>query len=70
MTLLTTIRRLVRFGRLVATDRRLPRVVRYGLAVLLLIPGPVDELVALPAVIAVLIWRRAVIVDCWERSSR
>lgn len=61
-------RRLVRFGSLVATDKRLPRVVRYGLAVCLLIPGPVDELLAIPAVVAVLVWRRAVVVDCWNRS--
>jgi hypothetical protein len=66
--LLGHVRRLVLFGRLVATDRRLPRVARYGLAVCLLIPGPVDELIALPAVIAVLVWRRAVVVDCWNRS--
>lgn len=65
---MTIITRTLRFLGLLARDSRLPRVVRYGLAVCFLIPGPVDELVALPAVLAVLVLRRHVVVDCWERA--
>jgi hypothetical protein len=61
--------RVLRFGKLVATDRRLPRPVRYGLVVCLLIPGPVDELLAIPAILAVLVWRRQVVFDCWRMSA-
>jgi hypothetical protein len=66
---MTRLRQIVKFLGLVVRHPGIPRWARYGLAVLFLIPGPVDELLALPAIITLLIVRRAVIFECWEASK-
>jgi len=58
--------RVVKAGRGLATDRRLPRWLRaliwFGV---LPIPGPVDNVVLVLAVAVVWVWFRPVLVDAW-----
>ena len=66
---MTRVRQILKFVGLVCRHPGIPRWVRYGLIVLLAIPGPVDELLALPCIITLLVVRRAVIFECWEASK-
>ena len=60
---------LARFLRVIVTHPRVPRWVRYGLVVLLAIPGPFDEAAA-AIVLAVVAWRRwDVVCECWEQAK-
>ena len=62
------VRRCARFIRIVVTHPRLPKWARWGLLVLLAIPGPVDELAALLVLAVVAVVYRDEVRRCWEAS--
>jgi hypothetical protein len=57
--------------KLLARDRRIPRPVRWLLALgLLPIPGPLDEALLLVVAAPVLIFYRAPMREAWERAGQ
>lgn len=60
------VRHVARAGKALATDRTLPRWLRVVLVVACLpIPGPVDNLVQIGAVVIVAIWYRPALINAW-----
>jgi hypothetical protein len=64
----TRLRHFARFLRAIVKHPRLPRWVRYGLVVLLLIPGPVDEALALVVLLAVAVVYRREVSATWVQT--
>ena len=62
--------RTLRAAKLVATDRRIPKPLRW-LFVLgaLPVPGPFDEAVLLAAAIPLFVFYRPVMKDAWQRAA-
>ena len=68
-------RRLKRIGRFldaVMHHPRVPRWLKVGLGVLLVIPGPIDEALAAVILLGLALAHRDVVAECWEgtRTSR
>jgi len=62
--------RLIRALRLLASDERIPRPLRWGLALgLLPAPGPFDEAVLLLVAVPLFIFHRAQLADAWARAG-
>ncbi len=62
-------RRLARFMREVLRDPRVPRWLKWGLVVLLAIPGPVDELAASVVLVILAVARWEIVRECWAASA-
>jgi hypothetical protein len=63
-------KRTIRAGRIAATDKRIPKPLRWFAAFgLLPIPGPVDEAVLLIVVIPLALFYRAPLADAWRRAG-
>lgn len=69
-TVVNFFQHVVRAVRIAATDRRIPRPLRWAAGVgLLPIPGPVDEvLLVVVAIPLVLFWRRP-LVEAWSSAA-
>ena len=68
--MLAFFRRLIRAVRFAATDRRIPRPLRWLAALgLLPVPGPFDEAVLLIAAIPLVLFYRGPLRDAWRRSG-
>jgi hypothetical protein len=64
------LRRLIRATRIAATDKRIPRPLRWFAAVALLpIPGPVDEAVLIIAAIPLGLFYRERLRDAWRQAN-
>jgi hypothetical protein len=64
-------KRLVRAVRFAATDKRIPRPLRWFAAVgLLPVPGPFDEALLLLAAIPLGLFYRAPLAEAWRRAGR
>jgi hypothetical protein len=64
------LKRVIRATRLIVTDPRIPRPIRWlGGIGLLPIPGPLDELVLLLVAPIVLVFYRGPAREAWERSA-
>jgi hypothetical protein len=62
--------RAIRAVRLLATDGRIPRPLRWlVVAGLLPVPGPLDEAVLLIAVIPLFVFYRPLLYDAWQRAG-
>jgi hypothetical protein len=48
---------------------RVPRWIKYMLGVLLLIPGPIDEFLALVVLMCIGVWKRDIVKECWRTSA-
>jgi hypothetical protein len=63
-------RRTVRAVRFAATDERIPRPLRWLVALgLLPVPGPFDEAVLLIAAVPLAVLYRAPLADAWKRAG-
>jgi len=63
-------RRTLRAARLAASDKRIPRPVRWlAMFGLLPIPGPFDEAVLLIAMVPLALFYRAPLRDAWRRAA-
>jgi hypothetical protein len=62
--------RVVRAARFAATDKRIPRPLRWFAALgLLPVPGPFDEIVLLIAAVPLVLFYREPLADAWRRSG-
>jgi hypothetical protein len=63
-----------RFVKAVNQHPKVPKWVKYLLGVLLIIPGPVDEFLAMSVLVVLAIWHWDVVTECWtqakEKSTR
>jgi hypothetical protein len=67
---MTFLRRLFRAVKLAVTDDRIPGPLRWLAAIgLLPIPGPLDEIVLLVAVVPLGLFYRGPLVDAWRRAG-
>ena len=65
------LRRLIRAARYAATDKRIPKPLRWFAALgLLPVPGPFDEIVLLMAAVPLALFYRGPLADAWRRSGR
>jgi hypothetical protein len=63
-------KRVVRAARFAATDKRIPRPLRWFAALgLLPVPGPFDEIVLLIAAVPLVLFYREPLADAWRRSG-
>jgi hypothetical protein len=63
-------KRVLRAARFAATDKRIPRTLRWFAAFgLLPIPGPFDELVLLLAVVPLALFYRGPLLEAWQRAG-
>lgn len=60
--------RLWRFAKAVMRHPRVPGWLKYALGVMLLIPGPVDEMIAVVVLVIVAVARWDVVRESWEVS--
>ena len=66
-----TARRLIRAVRIAATDKRIPKPLRWLAALgLLPIPGPFDEAILLIVVIPLALFYRGPLREAWQASTR
>jgi hypothetical protein len=65
---MTTLRHIARFMGKLCRHKGIPKWLRIGLVILLLIPGPVDELIAAAVLVPLAVWRREIIAECWAAS--
>jgi len=64
------VRRTLRAVRFAATDERIPRPLRWLVALgLLPVPGPLDEVVLLIAAVPIAVLYRAPLADAWRRAG-
>jgi len=64
------LRRLFRALRIAATDTRIPRPLRWVVALgLLPIPGPFDEIVLVLAAVPLALFYRRPLADAWKRAG-
>ena len=64
------VRHLFRAVRFAATDKRIPRPLRWLVALgLLPVPGPFDEIVLLVAAVPLAVFYREPLVDAWRRGG-
>ena len=62
--------RLIRAVKLLATDGRIPRPLRWLVVIgLLPVPGPVDEAVLVAAVVPLFVFYRPLLRDAWQRAG-
>jgi len=63
-------KRVFRAVRFAATDRRIPRPLRWLVALgLLPVPGPLDEIVLLVAAVPLAVFYREPLVEAWRRGG-
>jgi hypothetical protein len=48
---------------------KVPKWVKYLLGVLLIIPGPVDEFLAMSVLVVLAIWHWDVVTECWTQAK-
>jgi hypothetical protein len=65
---ISRIKHVGRFLAHVTKHERIPRWLKVGLIVLLLIPGPIDEALAAMILIPLFIIKRDIMVECWDRA--
>lgn len=58
-----------RFVKAVNRHPRVPKWIKYMLGVLLIIPGPVDEFLALIVLVGIGCWKREIVRECWHTSA-
>ena len=64
------VRRVIRAARYAATDKRIPKPIRWFAALgLLPVPGPFDEIVLLAAAVPLGLFYREPLADAWRRSG-
>jgi hypothetical protein len=64
------VKQLVRALRFAATDPRIPRPLRWLVALgLLPVPGPLDELVLLVAAVPLAVFYRRPLAEAWRRAA-
>jgi hypothetical protein len=64
------LKRVIRAARYAATDRRIPKPLRWFAALgLLPVPGPFDEIVLLMAAVPLALFYRGPLADAWRRSG-
>ena len=64
------LKRVVRAVRFVATDKRIPRPLRWFVALgLLPVPGPIDEIVLLIAAVPLGLFYRQPLAEAWRRAA-
>lgn len=67
---LTFLRRTIRATRIAATDKRIPRPLRWVAALgLLPIPGPLDEVVLLLVAVPLGLFYRRPLADAWRQAA-
>ena len=68
--MLAFFKRVIRAARFAATDKRIPRPLRWFAALgLLPVPGPFDEIVLLIAAVPLVLFYRGPLADAWRRSG-
>ena len=64
------LKRLIRAVRFAATDKRIPKPLRWFAALgLLPVPGPFDEIVLLLAAVPLVLFYRGPLAEAWHRSA-